>query len=144
MKHGEIVKPRARGKSGFGLPVAILQKLLHAPRLPKPGEEYMDVPPEKSQTSLSNNPYTASFMSEGIPYDSTTMENSISRGGGYRGSSMASMEELISNTNESDLKFENSLDFDDFGSSVDSFKTKKMGKLKNNKVCTYIYIYIYI
>ena len=139
MKHGEIVKPRAHGKSGFGLPVAILQKLLHAPRLPKPGEEYMDVP-EKSQTSLSN-AYTASFMSEGIPYDSTTMENPISRGGGggggdYRVSSMASMEKLISNT-ESDLKFENSLDFDDFGSSVDSFKTKKLGKLKNNKVCIY-------
>jgi len=40
LKHGEVVQAVPAGRSGFGLPVAVLQKLLHAPSLPKPGEEF--------------------------------------------------------------------------------------------------------
>lgn len=38
MKPGEIVNSGAVGQGGFGLSVAVLGQLLHAPRLPYPSE----------------------------------------------------------------------------------------------------------
>jgi hypothetical protein len=39
---GEIAQPAKNGKNGFGLPPSILSKLLHAPKIHHPGEEYQD------------------------------------------------------------------------------------------------------
>jgi hypothetical protein len=37
---GEIAQPARNGRNGFGLPPSILSKLLHAPKIHHPGEEF--------------------------------------------------------------------------------------------------------
>lgn len=42
--HGEIAGTAAEGKNGIGLPPSVLAQLLHAPHIPRPGEELDDEP----------------------------------------------------------------------------------------------------
>lgn len=53
MKPGEIVEGGPSGASGFGLSVAVLSQLLHAPRLPYPSE-LMAEEDEQSMFKKSN------------------------------------------------------------------------------------------
>jgi hypothetical protein len=50
LKHGEIAKQERPNASGFGIPVAVLTKVLHAPDLPRPGTEFEAPSPSKSKS----------------------------------------------------------------------------------------------
>jgi hypothetical protein len=42
LSKGEIAQPAVNGRNGFGLPPSVLLKLLHAPKIHHPGEEYQE------------------------------------------------------------------------------------------------------
>jgi hypothetical protein len=46
LRHGEIVKKEDEAKTGFGLSVAVLNQVLHAPRVPRPSEALEDLDKE--------------------------------------------------------------------------------------------------
>ena len=65
---GEIAQPARNGRNGFGLPPSILSKLLHAPKIYHPGEEFQDDIPT-NEKSLSD-PHNLFLSNEQILKDS--------------------------------------------------------------------------
>ncbi len=54
LRKGEVVQPNGGGKNGFGLPPSVLSKLLHAPKIYHPGEEFEDPKEEKTLADPHN------------------------------------------------------------------------------------------
>lgn len=64
LRHGQVVQKPSPGKSSFGLSSSVLHQLLHAPRLPRPGEELDEIEKESlgDQGSFGTNMYMQEQM----------------------------------------------------------------------------------
>lgn len=63
MRHGETASAGSPGKCGFGLSVAVLSQILHAPPLHRPGVDDVPPPVETDSTEGTGLPDTSSFPS---------------------------------------------------------------------------------
>lgn len=71
---GEIAQPARNGRNGFGLPPSILSKLLHAPKIHHPGEEYED-DIATNEKSLLSDPHNLFLSNEQILKDSHSLSS---------------------------------------------------------------------
>ncbi len=70
LKHGEVVKSESGGRTGFGLPVAVLAQLLYAPKLQYPGSIHDDHEDSSSLfhgSSFDYPPHSTSSLSDKFP-----------------------------------------------------------------------------
>lgn len=131
LRHGEIVATGNPNKIGIGLPVAVLQKLLYAPRIPKPGEEFDETESKansKAHTAISNDmndddPYNLFSMESTSEYPLQTEESRVT------GGTVTEKDSWVSR-NESRMSNESPRD-----EQTDSFSTKrKKSKKKPQKL----------